>query len=136
MGYDLRSWSTCAHFLSHTCLFLWCGGRRKDIRRLAVNWDIGDIKLPHGGFRTVCWPQSWKTRFCKESAIGSNSDIGEILLSKVATLCHEYLRYHRPVLTQSLGIKARYDVTFTAANGRWCGKLLYSFPWVLGWKPS
>ena len=38
-----------------TYLFLWSGDRTQDTRGLAVNWDIGDIKLPHGGFRTVCF---------------------------------------------------------------------------------
>ena len=77
-----------------------CGGRAKDTRRLAATWGIGDIELPRGGLHAVRWLQSWQTRFCKESATGSNSDAGEVLLSKVATLRHECLRYHRPVLMQ------------------------------------
>ena len=56
-----------------------CGGRTKDTRRLAATWGIGDIQLPRGGLHAVRWLQSWKTRFCKESATGSNSDAGESL---------------------------------------------------------
>ena len=49
--------------------------------------------------------------------IGSNSDVGKILLPTVATLYSENLGYHRHVLMQSLGVKAGYDVAFTAAKG-------------------
>ena len=64
-------------------LYLWCGDRRKDIRRLIVNWDIDDVKQASGAFETRCWPQSWKTRCVQEHAICSNSDVGKVLDSKL-----------------------------------------------------
>ena len=112
-----------------TYLFMWCGDRTKDVRRYAVNWDIGDVMLPHGGFQTMCWPQSQKTGFCKEATIGFNSGVGKIRNTKVASLCQEDLRYDRPVLMHGLGSKARCGVTSRALRCR--GTLLHTYPLVL-----
>ena len=112
-----------------TYLFMWCGDRTKDVRRHAVNWDIGDVMLPHGGFQTMCWPQSQKTGFCKEATIGFNSGVGKIRQSKVASLCREDLRYHRPVLMHGLGSKARCKVKGTAAHGDPAEHCFTLFPW-------
>ena len=77
------------------------------------------------------WRYRFAARRTPRGALG-----GEVLLSKVATLRHECLRYHRPVLMQKSRHQGKIRRDFHSRERRWRGKLPCSLLWVLGWKPS
>ena len=68
---------------------------------------------PSGSFTILVDPQSVKTKYSHDTTVGNRGDVGKILNKKVQNLYEDYLSRHRPVIMESLGVKAMYDRTFT-----------------------
>ena len=119
---DVDLWKDCGQFSFWFVKFFGQGyvvclyrsfGRTSDLRRLVVNWDIGEILSAEGSYQLHCWPQSTKTLWRQDKAIGSSGEVGKVLHQRIYDLCTDYLARHYQVIVDNMGPHARHHKSWS-----------------------
>ena len=110
-------------------LELWDCDRSSDLRKLVVNWDIGEVLTPSGSMELHMFPQTSKTQWRQEAAIGGGTEVGKVQHQRIYDLYKDFLRRHRPILIKDMGLHGTHHKKWSdVQDGVGADKLVTLFP--------
>ena len=80
---------------------------RQDLGHSAACSELGHrgVLSPEGSYQLQCWPQSTKTLWRQDRAIGNPGEVGKILHQKVYDLYSDFLLRHHAVIVETWSIE-------------------------------